>query len=181
MRRGVSLVVAACLAASAVWAAEVQSGLGKGEFVPAFNVTDVTGPAKGTELCYRCRYGDRPVVCIFAKELTPEVAQLTKAMDEVVAKNGDARMAGFLVVLNDSDKAEAALKAAADKHKIGKIPLTTSKEAHGPSGYKLNPSADVTVMMWVDSAVKVSKGLGQADLKKETIEEIGRASCRERV
>ena len=49
MRRGVSLVVAACLAASAVWAAEVPSGLGKGEFVPAFNVAIRNASTKMTD------------------------------------------------------------------------------------------------------------------------------------
>ena len=69
-----------------VMAAEIQSGLEKGDSVPPFNVKDVTGPAKsGNELCYRCRYGDQPVISIFAKEMTDEVAQLSKELDNVIA------------------------------------------------------------------------------------------------
>ena len=159
------------VSASLVFAAEIQSGLEKGKSVPPFNVKDVTGPNKdGEELCYRCRYGNQPVVSIFAKEMTEEVAQLSKELDNVVAKNRDQKMAGFVVVMTeDPEKAEASLTAAAAKHKISQLPLTTFKGTSGPSGYKLNSKADVTVMMWVEGKVKVSQGLNKGDLNKETI------------
>ena len=161
------LVVSASLA----FAAEIQSGLEKGKGVPAFNVKDVTGPNKdGEELCYRCRYGNQPVVSVFAKEMTEEVAQLSKELDNVVAKNRDQKMAGFVVVMTEEpEKAEASLTAAAAKHKISQMPLTTFKGTSGPSGYKINSKADVTVMMWVEGKVKVSQGLNKGDLNKETI------------
>lgn len=153
-----------------VMAGEIQSGLEKGSKVPAFNVKDVTGPNKGDELCYRCRYGNQPVVSVFAKELTDEVAQLSKELDTVVAKNRDQKMAGFVVLMSeDPDKSAPALAACADKHKISQMPLTTFKGLEGPEGYKINSKADVTVMMWVEGKVKVSHGLSRSDLNKETI------------
>lgn len=164
---------AAVLAVSAgfVVAAEIQSGLEKGKGVPPFNVKDVTGPNKdGDELCYRCRYGNQPVVSVFAKEMTEEVAQLSKELDNVVAKNRDQKMAGFVVLMTETpEKAAPALAAAAKKHKISQMPLTTYAGAKGPDGYKINAKADVTVMMWVDGKVKVSQGLNTSDLNKETI------------
>jgi hypothetical protein len=54
LAKGTSVVVVAivmmgtCLAGDAV-----QSGLKVGEPVNAFNVDDITGPNKGTTLCYR--------------------------------------------------------------------------------------------------------------------------------
>jgi hypothetical protein len=157
------LVVAALAVCGVVSAAELASGLPKGEFVPAFYVSDVTGPAKGEELCYRCKYGDRPVVTIFTRSVTPEVAMLAKAVDGVVAKNEDARMAGFLVLMTeDPDKSKDVLSATAEKAKITKLPLTTFKGTEGPSAYKISKDAEVTVMMWVDGAVKVSKGFEKA-------------------
>lgn len=157
--------------ASLAMAAEIQSGLEKGKGVPAFNVKDVTGPNKeGDELCYRCRYGNQPVVSIFAKEMTEEVAKLSKELDNVVAKNRDQKMAGFVVLMTEEpEKAEASLTAAAEKHKISQMPLTTFKGSKGPDGYKINTKADVTVMMWVDGKVKVSQGLNKSDLNSETI------------
>ncbi len=43
------LIAGMCTAASA----DVKSGLQVGESTKAFNVKDVTGPKKGTSLCYR--------------------------------------------------------------------------------------------------------------------------------
>lgn len=152
-------------------AGEIQSGLEKGTSVAPFYVKDVTGPAKeGDELCYRCRYGNQPVVSVFAKEMTEEVAQLSKQLDDVVAKNRDQKMAGFVVVMSDTpEKAAPALTAAAEKHKIQQMPLTTFKGTAGPESYKLNTKADVTVMMWVDGKVKVSQGYAKSDLNKDLI------------
>lgn len=39
--------------AGVVLAGELKSGLQVGEAAGAFNVKDITGPAKGTSLCYR--------------------------------------------------------------------------------------------------------------------------------
>ena len=161
----------------AIAAEKIESGLAKGTGVPPFYVTDVTGPNKdGADLCYRCRYGAQPVVTIFAKEMTDEVAALTKELDGVVAKNRDQKMAGFVVLLADkSDKTAASLKAAAEKNKIEQLPLTISVDgASGPDGYKLNPKADVTVMMWVEGKVKVSQAFSKGDLNKEAIAKISK-------
>ena len=158
----------------AVAAEKIQSGLEKGTGVPAFNVKDVTGPNKdGDELCYRCRYGAQPVVTIFAKEMTDEVAALTKELDGVVAKNRDQKMAGFVVLMTDNaEKGAASLKAAAEKNKIEQLPLTTFNGTEGPKGYKINPKADVTVMMWVEGKVKVSQGFNKGELNKDAIAKV---------
>jgi hypothetical protein len=159
----------------ALAAEKVQSGLEKGAKVPAFYVKDVTGPAKdGDELCYRCRYNNQPVVTIFAKEMTDEVAALTKELDGVVAKNRDQKMAGFVVLLSDSpEKTAPTLTKTAEKMKIEQLPLTISSDgATGPKGYKLNSKADVTVMMWVEGTVKVSEAFNKGDLTKEAISKV---------
>ena len=166
-----TLSVLLVASAGFVMAAEIQSGLEKGAGVPPFDVKDVTGPNKeGDELCYRCRYGSQPVVSIFAKEMSDEVAQLSKELDKVIAKNRDQKMAGFVVLMTDDPaKAAPALTAAAEKHKIEQMPLTTYKGIAGPKGYKINSKADVTVMMWVEGKVKVSQGMSKSDLNKEMI------------
>lgn len=170
MKKCIAAFAAVLIATVGLVAAEIQSGLEKGTQVPAFNVKDITGPNKdGDELCYRCRYGNQPVVSVFAKEMTEEVAQLSKEIDNVVSKNRDQKMAGFVVLLSDDpEKAAPSLTAVAEKHKIN-IPLTTFNGVKGPAGYKINTKADVTVMMWVEGKVKVSQGLSKSDLNKETI------------
>lgn len=168
-----AMVAAVLMVGGVAMAAELQSGLPKGEFVPAFTVSDITGPSKGKDLCYRCQYGNRPVVSIFAREMTPEVAQLAKAIDGQVEKNKDARMAAFLVLLSDApDKAKPVLEETAAKAMIKNVPLTTFENAKGPGAYKISDKADVTVMMWLDSEVAVSKGFEKGKLDKAAIEQL---------
>lgn len=157
-----------------VAAEKVQSGLEKGAKVPPFYVKDVTGPAKDEEpLCYRCRYGNQPVVTVFAKEMTDEVAALVKELDGVVAKNRDEKMAGFVVLLSKDPAKAASLTKTAESMKIEQLPLTTSVDgAAGPKGYKLNEKADVTVMMWVQGTVKVSEAFNKGDLTKDAIKKV---------
>lgn len=173
MRKCLSLAVAVLLAGGLAVAAELQSGLAKGDFVAAFDVLDCSGPSKGDTLCYRCKYGNRPVVSIFTRELTPEVTELTKKIDETVGKNADAKMAGFVVLLSDDAKAAAPkLEEAAKKNSIKNLPLTAFDGKTGPKSYKISDDAQVTVMMWVDSEVKVSKGYKAGELKKADIDKL---------
>jgi hypothetical protein len=50
---GPSLAVLVATLATLAQAGEIESGLQVGEKAGAFNVKDVTGPKKGTSLCYR--------------------------------------------------------------------------------------------------------------------------------
>ena len=51
---GISAVVVSIVTVGAIYAGDaVKSGLAPGEFAGPFDVDDVTGPNKGTTLCYR--------------------------------------------------------------------------------------------------------------------------------
>ncbi len=51
---GISAVVVSIVTVGAIYAGDaVESGLKPGESVSPFDVDDVTGPNKGTTLCYR--------------------------------------------------------------------------------------------------------------------------------
>ncbi len=52
--RGISSVMVSIIVAGTTLAGDaVKSGLKPGELVNPFNVEDITGPNKGTTLCYR--------------------------------------------------------------------------------------------------------------------------------
>ena len=160
------------LVASLAWA-EVKSGLQVGDSCGAFNVKDITGPNKGTSLCYRCKYGTRPVITIFTCEVNDELAKLVKEVDGVVGKNSDQKMAAFVVVLaEDADKVAPKLEALAKKEGIKNVPLTIFDGEAGPEDYKIAKDASVTVMMWTKSEVKVNHALEKGGLNDSTIKEI---------
>lgn len=148
---GIALLAFA-LPALLIAADKVDSGLKVGSSVPAFNVRDVTGPSKGDTLCYRCKYGARPVVTVFTRNLTDDVKSFVKKVDQKVGDNKDKKMAAFVVVLtNDPDAIEPKLTELAKAESIKNTPLTFIEGEAGPESYKLSKDAEVTVMMWVDN------------------------------
>jgi hypothetical protein len=154
-------------------AADIESGLKVGDTPGAFNVKDITGPNKGKSLCYRCNYGSRPVVSVFAREVTPDLAKLIQEVDKVVEKNSDKKMAAFVVVLaEDADKVAPQLEELASKSGIKNVPLTIFDGAAGPNDYKIAKEADVTVMMWNQSEVKANTALTKGQLNETVIKSI---------
>jgi hypothetical protein len=149
-------------------AVAADKSLSIGDPVPAFNVRDITGPNKGKTLCYRCKYGDRPVVTIFTRNVNDNVVSLVKKVDAQVEKNSDKKMASFVVVLtNDADATETQLAAIAKKEGIKNVPLTVIEGDAGPEGYGIQKDAETTVMMWVDGELKVNEAFpkGKFDAK----------------
>ena len=159
-------VLTACVSAQAD-----EKSLAIGESVAPFNVVDVTGPAAGEKLCYRCRYGNKPVVSVFARKLTPEVAALTKGIDGVVGDNAAKKMAAFVVLMTDTpEESEAGLKTVAKEQGIKHTPLTTFDGVAGPEDYKIAQDSEVTVMMWVGGKVTVNKSFKAGELNAAAIE-----------
>ena len=155
-------------------AADLKSGLQVDDYPGAFNVTDVTGPSAGLKLCYRCQYGARPVVSIFVRKMDENTTKLVKELDAVVGKNADEKkMAAFVTILTDDpDAQETALKKTAEENKIEHTPLTVFENTVGPDKYKINEKANVTVMMWVDTNVKVNHAFAEGELTTEAIAKI---------
>ncbi len=174
MKRLVTTVAITLMASVTVAAeADLKSGLQVGDFPGAFYVTDVTGPSAGESLCYRCQYGARPVVSIFARSMDDNVKQLVKQIDTLVGEKTDDRLAAFVVVLSDEPKEqESALKTTATEAEITHTPLTTYKRAEGPRKYRIHEDADITVVMWVDNDVKVNHAFAKGKLTKEAIAKV---------
>lgn len=169
------LAIALMLGVSAAaGAAEIKSGLQPGDAPPAFNVRDVTGPSAGKTLCYRCQYGPRPVVTIFTRDIeNAATQQLIKEVDATVGKNSDSKMAAFVVLLTDDpDSAEGKLTEVAKKHGIKNVPLTIYDGVAGPDKYKVSKDADLTVMMWNESDVKVNHAFAKGAFKAESVKTV---------
>ena len=99
---------------------EVKSGLAVGKTIGAFDVTKCAGTEDdgvkiGATLCYRCKYGARPMVMIFSRNADKSLAQLMGKLDEVVAKNTDKEFKAFInIVGEDKEKLEEAAKKFGD-------------------------------------------------------------------
>ena len=172
MKRLLSVAIAISMVTAAI-AGEVKSGLEKGANPGAFQVKDITGPSKGTSLCYRCQLGGRPTTAVFTRTLNDDLASLIKEVDSIVAKNEKKQAGAFVVLLSkDPDADEAKVAEFAKKHGIKKVPLTVFDGEAGPEGYNIAKDAEVTVNLWNKSKVESNHAYGKGGLTKDEIAKV---------
>lgn len=180
VRRNFCLVALGALAvAVSAFAADssvVKSGIKVGGDLPPFYVKDITGDQKDKDsLCYRCRYGNSPVVAVFARSVNDKTSKLIARVDQLVQANKEAGLKGFVVfVADDTDPFEPKLTKLAAEKKIVGTPLTVYKGADGPADYEISKDADLTVLMWVEGVVKVNHALKAGKLDDKQIDVIAK-------
>jgi hypothetical protein len=161
-------------ALSGVAVAEENTGrLKAGDYLGAFTVTKVAGCEQdgvqhGQSLCYRCKFGARPQVLVFSRSANAEVAELAKYLQQQMAANEAIQMRGLISMLGSDREqlSEAAKKLAAEHDLTLPIALAADLEK-GPSSYKIDPDAEVTIVLANDSAVirSLSFAPGQLDIE----------------
>ena len=136
------------------------TSLKKGDTAGVFYVTKIAGAEEdgveeGQELCYRCRYGSRPMVMIFARKAGGKIPKLVEVLDNEVDKNQEAQLRGLVTLLgNDAAEVKEVATKVAEKSGAKNVPVVVAKETKtGPENYKLSESADVTVVVASDSQV----------------------------
>jgi len=111
-----------------------------------FDVKAITGDKAGKTLCYVCQYNaeERPaVVLIFSRKADENVARLVKAVDQVQKNN--AKLGTVLVGVGGVQASD--LEKLQSTHKLT-TPLTVAVDLEGPTAYKLNKDAAVTVLVY---------------------------------
>ena len=172
-------VAALLVAGSIVAAAELKSGLQPGEAIGAFDVVKCAGAEKdgvdlGDQLCYRCKYGARPMVIVFARHADAHLGILAKRLDKVVAKHADQQLSAFINILGeDRDAAEAAAKEFAAAQGVENLPVVVPVEfTNGPADYGINPEAEVTIILAKNSKVVANHAFAAADLNEEALKAV---------
>ena len=64
------------------------------------------------------------------------------------------------------------IKKVAKENGLKKVPITVFEGEAGPSGYKIAKDADVTVMMWVNSEVKVNHSYAKGEMCSECVKTV---------
>lgn len=159
---GICAVAVIATATTARASSEVTSGPQKGDKISAFNVTKCAGAPNdevkvGDNLCYRCKYGAKPMVMVFTRKADDQVVELVKKLDKAVEENSDKHLKAFVNFLGDRDESEkSAKRLAAD---ADNVPMVVPDEAkNGPDNYGINPDAVVTVIVAREGKVVTSHG-----------------------
>lgn len=181
MKRILSLGLAvALLASTGVAQAELKSGLQAGEAIGAYTVEKVAGNPtdgvdQGQKLCYRCKLGNRPVVTIFAHSADPSVTKLVKQLDSYVAANEAKKAASFVNLLGDDvDQLKKQADMLVEKSQANQIAVVIpiDHKAAGPENLKLNPEADITVLIFNKGKIAANHAFGKGELNDAAITKI---------
>ena len=150
----------------------VASGPQVGEKVPGpFKPLNATGPDAGKEECLYCKHGSKPMVMVFARELTPGVVALIKKLDTATAAKSDTGLASCVIVLSDTKDLATSLAKWAQSEKIANTVLATYTTA-GPAKYTLSPDAAVTVLLYTKQTVKANHTFRAGELKDAGVDAI---------
>ncbi len=95
------------------------------------------------------------MVCVFARKTSEPLASLVKQIDEKIGEN-DALKAFVVVLTTQGDKTSGDLKELAKSAGIQHVPLTIHQDPAELPDYELSKDADVTVLMWRNSKVRVN-------------------------
>jgi hypothetical protein len=96
---------------------------------------------------------------------------LVKKLDEATSKNKDAKLASYVVFLDDADELEKKLKSVAEKEKLQKTILLIDNPT-GPKGFKIEKDAAVTVILYKKKTVESNFAFKKGELNDKAIEKI---------
>lgn len=128
--------------------APVKSGLQPPQRPGPYSALVVVGKERGTQHCYICEAGDRPVCIVFARTATDPLGKLVHQLDKAIKKNADVDLRGWVTFLaEDAGPVEGKIVAWSQKHATGGVPAAVFEDVVGPPAYRIAREADVTVIL----------------------------------
>jgi hypothetical protein len=113
--------------------------------------------------------GNKPVVMVFAREISDPLTSLVKKVEESTGKNRN--LASFVVFCSDDESLKGKLEDFSKKESLKKVALTIDNPS-GPRGYKIAKEADVTVVLYVNKRVKANHAFKKGEFKAEDVEKV---------
>jgi hypothetical protein len=180
--RAASLTLCA-LVCSLLAAEPLEPGLKPGDELPGpFHPFNITGKEKyqGKFHCLVSQHGLNPVVLVFVnrEDASPGVVSLLKKLDTAVEKNQGVRLGSFAVFLTpnvkdlalEDEKRDTLAAALRDKFADMKnVAVALEVQNNVKEPYKLQPEAEVTVLLYSKYRVLASHAYRQGELTDEAI------------
>ncbi len=108
---------------------------------------------------------------VFARKTDDTLASLVKQIDQVVADNQDRKMASFVNFLgSDANALKKAVRELETAHNIQNVALVVPVvHENGPDNMKIDPRADVTVVVYKDTTVVTNHAFIDGELDEARI------------
>jgi hypothetical protein len=154
-------------------AGEFVSGPQAGSKVPgAFEPLNINGPDAGDEACLFCKYGNAPVVMVFATKPTDGLAAFVRQLEKAAADAAKSAEVGACVVVTDtSDDTRKALGKLADKDNLKQV-IVAVIDAPQLKAYKLHAEAEVTVLLYSKQVVRLNKAFRAGEFTEKAAGEL---------
>jgi hypothetical protein len=131
------------------------------------------GPQRGQQHCYVCEAADRPIVIVFARNLSDPLGKLVHRIDQSVGQNKTSELRSWVTFLAEDQTAlDPKVVAWGQKHAIKNVPLGIFEDTVGPPAYLLARDADVTVLLSVKQRVAANFAFRAGELNDTTIDAI---------
>ena len=149
-------------------AADVKSGPQVGSTLPGpFEPLNLNGPDAGDESCLFCKYGNSPVVMVFASKPSEKLHKLVGEL-ETAAAAAKGEVGACLVVTDPSAASQKALKTFAADAKL-KATIVGVIAAEKLKDYELAGDAEVTVLIYSKRVVRINHAFKSGELTDKAI------------
>ena len=106
---------------------------------------------------------------VFAKNNAASLAGLAKKLDKLVAEKKDSKLTSVVnIMAEEPEKAKEEVAKFAEKNELSNVAVTVTDEK-GAKNFKINPEADVTVMIYRDKKVTANYAVQAGKLDDKTI------------
>ncbi len=150
---------------------EFVSGPQVGSKLPGpFEPFNINGADAGDERCLYCKYGNSPVVMIFASKPSDLLAKLVTKIEKA-ATDAKGDVGACVVVTDTSDATKTELSKLAGKENLKHVVLGMV-DPKQLKNYALHPDAETTVLLYSKQVVRVNRALKAGELSVKAIAEI---------
>ena len=142
------------LLCAAAIAADIVSGLSIGATTQSIPVSDVTGPYKGTLICYVCDYDKAPDVLAFFRDPSDATAKEIVQLNDLYLKNKSRNFKAVAMMIGG----ESTKKWLEELNRSNHLEIPLTYFTKGPKDpavrvYHLNPAVANTFLVTVNRSV----------------------------
>jgi hypothetical protein len=164
------------LASSAGSGEPCKSGLQPKQRPGPYSALVAVGPQRGQLHCFICEAVDRPVVIVFARNLSEPLGKLVHKLDKALIEHKGVELKAWVTFLaEDQTTFDPKVVDWSKKHATGNVPLGVFQDTVGPPTYLLNRDADVTILLSVKQRVVSNFAYRAGELSDKAIADVLKA------
>ena len=150
-----------------------RSGLHENQRPGPYTSLVSVGPQRGQQHCFICESAARPLVIVFARDLSAPLGKLVAKLDKATNAYKTAELRAWVTFLGDDQVSlDPKVVAWSKKYSTGTVPLGIFEDPAGPPTYLLARDANVTVLLAVKQKVVANFAFRRGELNDAAIFEI---------